>query len=265
MEIEQLIWSQPVAGVTAFSVPRGQVDARNPYSEHNLCNYTGDDALRVLNARLELCQQLGITLDTLVMPHQTHGTRVAVIDNDFLNADIAVQEQALDGVDALVTRLPGVCIGVNTADCVPIVLLDSDAAMVAVVHAGWRGTVSRIVSEAVRVMEQHGAQARRMLATMGVSIGPECFEVGDEVCQAFQSAGFDMAAISSRNAATGKAHIDLRRANAEVLLQAGLRPENIVASAPCSRCEPQRYFSARKLGVKSGRTFTGVMLNSQSV
>ena len=124
MELEKLDFGKPVQGVEAFSTTRGEVDGRNPYSGVNLCDYVGDDALRVLNARIELSMQLGVELDDLVMPRQVHSCRVAVIDEKFRSLNIDKQEDVLEGVDALVTTLTGVVIGVNTADCVPIVLVD---------------------------------------------------------------------------------------------------------------------------------------------
>ena len=258
MELEYLEFSEPVEGVEAFSTTRGEVNGRNPYSGVNLCNYVGDDALRVLDARVMLAMQLGIDLDNLIMPRQTHSCRVAVIDTHYMSSDIDQQEQALEGVDALVTSMPGVVIGVNTADCVPIVLADVAAGVIAVAHAGWRGTVGRIARAVVEEMCRQGARAERIQASMGPSICQECFEVGDEVVEAFGKAGFDLSAIVKRNASTGKAHIDLRAANRDVLVAAGVLAGNIVLSQHCSRCEHGRFFSARRLGIDSGRTFTGI-------
>ena len=143
MELVKLDFVDFVKSVEAFSTTRGQVDGRNAYSGVNLCDYVGDDALRVLDARLTLAMQLGVDLDDLVMPRQTHSCRVAVIDNRFRAMDIDKQEAALEGVDALVTKLQGVVIGVNTADCVPIVLMDGQAGVIAIAHAGWRGVHRR--------------------------------------------------------------------------------------------------------------------------
>lgn len=258
MELEILNFVKPVQGVTAFSTTRGEVEKGKPYSGVNLCDYVGDDALRVLDARLTLAMQLGVDLDDLVMPRQTHSCRVAVIDEQFRSLDIDKQEGALDGVDALVTKLTGVVIGVNTADCVPIVLTDPNAGIIAVAHAGWRGTVGHIAKLVVEQMHRLGAKADRIQVAMGPSICQDCFEVGDEVVDAFRQAGFDLDSIVCRNDATGKAHIDLRAANRDVLIAAGVPADQIALSAHCSRCEPDRFFSARRLGINSGRTFTGI-------
>ena len=259
IELDILDFACPVDGVKAFSTTRGEVMTGKPYSGVNLCDYVGDDALRVLDARLTLAMQLGVDLDDLVMPRQTHSGRVALIDERFRSLDIDKQEAALEGVDALVTNLEGVVIGVNTADCVPIVMADPQAGIIGVAHAGWRGTVGRLAQAAVEQMCRSGAHAGRIQATMGPSICQECFEVGDEVVEAFKKARFDLDAIVKRNATTGKAHIDLRAANRDVLIAAGVPATAIVMSQHCSRCEPDRYFSARRLGINSGRTFTAII------
>ena len=261
MELEQLNFAQPVMGVNAFSTTRGQIDGRNPYSGVNLCDYVGDDALSVLDARITLAMQLGVDLDDLVMPRQTHSGRVAVIDEGFRSLDICRQEDVLEGVDALVTKLPGIVIGVNTADCVPIVLVDEVAGVIAVAHAGWRGTVGRIAEAVVDEMRRQGGRTERIQVVMGPSICQDCFEVGNEVVDAFSQAHFDLGAIVMRNVASGKAHIDLRAANRDVLVAAGVPVGNIVLSQHCSRCEHNRFFSARRLGINSGRTFTGIYRN----
>lgn len=258
IELLTLDFVRPVEGVTAFSTTRGDVDGRNAYSGVNLCDYVGDDALRVLDARLTLAMQLGVDLDDLVMPRQTHSCNVVVIDDRFRSSDIDQQEKALDNVDALVTRLKGVIIGVNTADCVPIVFTDTQSGVIAVAHAGWRGTVGRIAAEVIKEMCRQGAHADSIQVAMGPSICQDCFEVGDEVVDAFRNAYFDLDAIVKRDATTGKAHIDLRTANRAVLITAGVPADQIALSQHCSRCEHTRFFSARRLGIHSGRTFTGI-------
>ena len=259
MILDQLIVKGCNEHFTAWQTQRGDISKNNPYSQWNLCDYTGDDALNVLDARVQFCQQLGIDLDHLVMPRQTHSTNVKVLDQNFLDASIEEQDTALEGVDALVTKLPGVCIGVNTADCVPIALADPKNGVIAIAHAGWRGTVGQVAAKTVEAMCKLGANARDIVATMGASICLECFEVGDEVVREFDQAGFDMSSIMKRNAMTSKAHINLQEANRQVLIKAGVNPSHITLPQHCSRCEHDRYFSARRLGINSGRTFTAIL------
>ncbi len=247
---------------SALQTQRGEAAKNDPYSQWNLCDYTGDDALRVLDARVQFCQQLGIDLDHLVMPRQTHSTNVKVLDQNFLDASIEEQDTALEGVDALVTKMAGVCIGVNTADCVPIALVDPRNGVIAIAHAGWRGTVGQIAQKTVETMCKLSAKASNIVATMGASICQECFEVGDEVVIEFENAGFNMSLIMKRNVNTGKAHINLQEANRQVLIEAGVNPSNITMPTHCSRCESGHYFSARKLGINSGRTFTGIIMQN---
>ena len=260
IELEKLWFAGPVSEqVQAFSTLRGRAKGGKPYSQVNLCDYVGDDALRVLDARITLSMQLGVELDDLIMPRQTHSCRVAVIDESFRTMDIEGQETALEGVDALVTNLRGVVIGVNTADCVPLILVDEAAGLIAAAHAGWRGTAGRIAGAVVDEMCRMGARADHIQVAMGPSICQDCFEVGDEVVEAFNKAGFNLEDIVARNPATGRAHIDLRMANREVLVQAGVPAGHIALSQHCSRCEHERYFSARRLGIGSGRTLTAVL------
>ena len=255
---EPLLFATPVKGVTAFNLTRGDADG-SPYSEINLCDYTGDRIVHVLNCRALLCEHLRIPIDHLVMPRQTHGNRVAVIDNDFMQLSFDERSERLQGIDALITPLTGVCIGVNTADCVPIVIADPATGLIAVAHAGWKGTVSRIAAQVVQRMVQLGANPAHLQAAIGVSICNRCFEVGDEVVGQFRASGFNLRRIMHRNRNTHKAHINLQKANLLTLHEAGIPLANITIANRCSRCNPHRYFSARRMGINSGRTFTAIL------
>lgn len=255
---EPLQFASPIKGVNAFNLTRGDADA-NPYGEINLCDYTGDRILHVLNCRALLCEHLRIPIDHLIMPRQTHNNRVAVIDDQFMQLSFDERSERLQGIDALITPLTGVCIGVNTADCVPIVIADPTTRLIAVAHAGWKGTVSRIAAQVVERMVQMGANPANMQAAIGVSICKRCFEVGDEVVQQFEQSGFNIGRIMHRYKATGKAHINLQLANKLTLHEAGIPLSHITIAHRCSRCNPHRYFSARRLGINSGRTFTAII------
>ncbi|MGN0213964.1 MAG: peptidoglycan editing factor PgeF [Muribaculaceae bacterium] len=259
MRIETLNFDTSLTTIEAFTTLRGEVDASDAYSEVNLCHYTGDSIEHVVDCRCRFCRQLGIEPERLVMPRQTHTANVAVIDEAFFSLDSAEKESFLCNIDALVTTLPGVAIGVNTADCVPIVLADPVSGIIAAAHAGWKGTVKRIAAATVAAMVERGAVLDDIHATIGASICQDCFEVGDEVVQQFAESGFDIAQIAYRNASTAKAHISLQEANSIVLRQSGIAASHITISGNCTRCQPERYFSARRLGIASGRTFTCII------
>ena len=249
--------------VTAFSTTRRGGYSSGHYGEFNINPYCGDTPSAVTRNREALCHLLGISDDHLILPHQTHETRVVCIDEDFLKQGAEERRQVLEGVDALMTNLSGVCIGVSTADCIPVLLYDEEHDAICAVHAGWRGTRSRIVQKAVEAMAAtFGTRPHDLTAQIGPGISLDSFEVGDEVWEAFREAGFDMRAISRRypSADCGqKWHIDLPVCNRLQLTEAGLAPHCISMVNVCTYKQSADYFSARRLGVSSGRIFTGIM------
>ncbi|MGM9804359.1 MAG: peptidoglycan editing factor PgeF [Muribaculaceae bacterium] len=259
IDIEPLHFNSTLTNIEAYTTLRGEVHASDAYSQVNLCHYTGDRLEHVEACRRALCVKLGIEPPQLVMPRQTHSVNVATLNSSFFALTAAEQEAQLNNIDALVTTLPGVAIGINTADCVPIVLADPVSGIIAAAHAGWKGTVNRIAAATVQAMISMGASAQNIHAAIGASICRDCFEVGDEVVQQFAQAGFDIEQIVHRNAATGKAHIWLQQANLATLVENGVSPSNIAVSNRCTRCNPNTYFSARRLGINSGRTFTCII------
>lgn len=245
--------------IYAFTTLRGlNGNAADNYSCFNVCDYTGDTPLHVEKCRHELCQLLSIDPSHLIMPRQTHTDRVAIVDEALISADAAMRASHLQDIDALVTALPNVAIGVNTADCVPIILCDPNTGILGAAHAGWKGTVMRIGARTVEAMVALGAHTDDIEAVIGASICQRCFEVGDEVVKQFIDNNHS-SSIIHRNASTGKAHIDLWKANSLTLVEAGIAQENISISGNCTRCNPSRYFSARRIGIKSGRIFTGII------
>ena len=244
--------------VTAFSSTRHGGFSRGAYGEFNINRHCGDEE-ECANKNLEaLSQVLGIDVDAVIMPHQTHGTEVRLIAKDFLTLPQQVKGMVLEGVDALTTDERNVCIGVSTADCIPVILYDHEHNAAAAVHAGWRGTVRRIVQKAVGAMRMaYGSQPEELQAVIGPGISLDAFEVGDEVYCEFAEAGFDMEAISRRE---DKWHIDLKECNRLQLCASGIADRNIAVSPVCTYAGFADYFSARRLGTASGRIFTGIML-----
>ena len=132
-------------GVTAFSSTRQGGYSKGCYGQFNINRYCGDDEEAVRKNREVLCRLLHISDDHLLMPHQVHQTKLAVVDEEMLMLPSEERSARLEGVDALMTNMTGVCIGVSTADCIPVLLFDKKRRAACAVHAGWRGTVRRIV------------------------------------------------------------------------------------------------------------------------
>jgi polyphenol oxidase len=148
--------------------------------------------------------------------------------------------------DALVTTSPELWVSVRTADCLPILLADHGAKVVAAVHAGWRGTVEEIAAKAVYEMVQLGAELSSIQAAIGPGIGYCCFEVGPEV--------------SPRFGTEGTTCVDLAEANERQLLDAGLDLDNIWVSKLCTKCNEDQFHSFRRDGEKAGRMVSAIRI-----
>uniref|UniRef100_A0AB33JCR4 Purine nucleoside phosphorylase n=1 Tax=Prevotella sp. GTC17259 TaxID=3236795 RepID=A0AB33JCR4_9BACT len=245
-------------GVTAFSTTRHGGTSKGKYGELNINPYCGDDADAVAANRAALCALLGIDDGQLLLPHQVHGTENRLVSTDFFALPSGVRRMVLDGADSIMTNVEGVCIGVSTADCIPVLLYDPVHRAACAIHAGWRGTVKRIVLKSVAEMvAAYDTRPSDLLAVVGPGISVEHFEVGQDVYEQFEQAAFDMAAISRK---LDKWHIDLPECNRLQLLQAGVNEGGIHMSGICTYTRSDEFFSARRLGVDSGRIFTGILL-----
>lgn len=246
-------------GVTAFSSTRHGGYSQGHHGEFNVNLYCGDDPADIAENRKALCRLLKIDHDRLVMPHQVHATGIAQIGKTFFRLSEEVRRQVLEGIDALMTNMPGVCIGVSTADCIPIIIYDPEHHAASVVHSGWRGTVANIAGVAVTSMQMaYHSRPEVLRAVIGPGISLENFEVGDEVYEQFATAGYPMDQIARKYE---KWHIDLWQCCRLQLEDVGLKADNIQTSGICTYAHSDDYFSARKLGTDSGRILTAIVLN----
>ena len=239
-------------GVTAFSTTRRGGFSKGNYGEFNINRYCGDNVESISQNRALLCGFLGIDDCRLLMPHQVHETEIVAVNE-------TTREAELEGVDALMTNIPGICIGVSTADCIPVLLYDKTHRAVCAIHAGWRGTVKRIVEKAIAAMTStYSTRPADIQAQIGPGIHVESFEVGDEVYEAFANEGFEMGTISRK--VGQKWHIDLPECNRQQLLASGVPAAQVDVSPICTYQHPETYFSARRLSINSGRIFTGILM-----
>jgi YfiH family protein len=183
--------------------------------------------------------------------------------------------------DATITDRPNLLLAVQTADCVPVLLVDPKKRAVAAIHAGWRGTLARIAAKTIGKMQMHfGTNPPDLLAAIGPSIGPCCYEVGTEVATQFLSQFADAPDYFDEFRTGDEPNpiqwlnmmppghqpppkgvlLDLPKANRSQLLAAGLRPRNIHTIDLCTACRPDLLFSYRKEGSASGRLMSVIAL-----
>lgn len=252
------------SNISHFVTTRNGGCSEGTYGTFNCSPYSGDRDEAVRQNQSLLFEGMQCKPKELVIPFQTHDTKYVVIGEEYAAGSTLQKKEMLHGVDALITSEPGYCLCISTADCVPVLLYDQRNRVVAAVHAGWRGTVNYIVRETLSGMKHlFGTEGEDVLACIGPSISCDSFEIGEEVYEAFQNKGFDMPRISMWNKATRKHHIDLWEANRLQLLACGVSEEQIELSGICTYICHDQFFSARRLGINSGRILSGIMLNEE--
>ena len=192
-------------------------------------------------------ETLLIGAEHIMIPRQTHSTNVRWV-NTF---------GEVPDTDAVITAEKGLCIAVKTADCIPVLVYDVRKQLIAAIHAGWRGTVGRIVE---KTLQQMDSKAEDLRAIIGPGISEESFEVGDEVYEQFLQAGFPMQRLAKRYPSKDgeRWHINLKDANRWLLEQNGV--EDIFVSDIDTMQSPL-YYSARRETINTGRNINGIMIS----
>jgi YfiH family protein len=261
--------------VHGFSSRSGGASALDGEKLLNLGFMEWDDRKSVLANRERFQAAIGAKGFSLLPLKQNHG--------DHIHRLSAASAEPIHG-DASTTNTAKVLLSVQTADCVPILLVDPKKRAVAAIHAGWRGTLLRIAEKAVgRMQQEYGSKPGDLLAAIGPSIGPCCYEVGVELVTRF-TAQFADAAEYFDEPRTGdepnpiqwlnmkppghqpppkNVHLDLRKANVSQLKAAGIRASKIYVSDLCTACNTDLLFSFRREGPLSGRLMTVVGLKSE--
>lgn len=246
---------QDVPGITAFFSERGASVPTDPYDGFSVCHYTGDTEGHVAACRTILAQAAGVDVANIVIPRQIHSANVRRITTAGCPAE---------DTDGLVTDIPGVLLCINTADCVPLVLADPANGIIGAAHAGWRGLLAGVIENTISAMIEAGADPQNIHAGFGPFICRECFEVGPEVAEQFDNDPYydDVAGVVLPGS-NGKYFIDLYMAAYIRLRCAGLDSDSIALPTGCTFEHPDRLFSARRHGIKSGRNLTAIMINKK--
>ena len=195
---------------------------------------------------------VGSTPNRLMRVKQVHGSTVRVLKRGQVTH--AASEQRPDG-DAIVSNHPGLALAVMVADCVPILIVDPVAGAAAAVHAGWRGTCARVVMAAVDAMQREfNTSPADLIAAIGPSVGPDDYEVGEPVVEAFEKAGHDAHDLDRwflRSFA--KPHLDLWRANSDQLIASGVTSDRLYTCGLSTVSHPDVFDSYRVAGERAGR------------
>ncbi len=229
-----------------------------PYDTLNLGLHTVDNPEHVLANRRILAQETGIPESKFLYASQIHSGDVKIIDQQSIESGILTTTPQ---TDATITNLPGICLMVMIADCVPLLLFDPLKRVSAVIHAGWRGTVKHITSNTVKMMvDNFGCDPSGIIAGIGPSIGPCCYEVGDEVREVVELSFGTTQGYLVKNNNSHKPHFDLWYANRKQLTESGINSDNIEVSELCTRCHSDIFFSSRASGGITGRFAAGICI-----
>ncbi|OLQ87594.1 multi-copper polyphenol oxidoreductase [Vibrio ponticus] len=223
-------WKVPKQ-VKAISTTRLGGHSAAPYQGLNLGSHVGDELATVLENR-QVLVELADMPSAPIWLNQTHSTRVEVVDKP--------TSSTLDA-DGLFTTQRGVVCSAMTADCLPVLLTNTQGTQVAAVHAGWRGLAHGIVENAVEMFEGE------VIAWLGPAIGPSAFEVGDDVLQAFCDFDAQASRAFKPTGATGKWWANMDQIAIQRLLKLGV--SQVYASGMCTYSDPEQFYSYRRDGV----------------
>jgi len=232
-----------------------------PYSSLNAGPKGGDESSHVRQNLRRIAQTLSIPAEGVFCASQVHGDQILTVSAP--RGSIFWSEEPFQG-DGLLTDEKGLYLGILTADCVPLLLLDPSRSVVGAVHAGWRGTTRGIATKAVCGMHHtFGSTVADVLVAIGPAIGPCCYVVGEEVARAF----LEMDPATRRfldPAGSGRWKMNLAGINRHQLINAGIEEGNVFLCSLCTSCRKDLFFSVRAEGEPTGRQIGLIGLRPES-
>ena len=229
----------------------------------NFSTRTGDEPGKVSANWGLLCAAFDISPDRFRTVHQVHGDAIHAVDGSgCIPRSAAFPPEGELSCDAMITDRTGIALGIKTADCVPIFLVDRMKQAIGAVHAGWRGTAQGIAGKAVDALrESFSSRPEDVLVAIGPAIGPCCYEVDDTVFRAMPFADGG-APFFRPGRKEGRWMLDLAAVNRRQLEEKGVPPANISTAGLCTSCLPDMFFSHRRDGEKTGRHFNFLTLKT---
>jgi len=218
----------------------------------NMAPHRGPEADRAVERRRRICAHLGFDFDNLTAADQIHSGHVVRIGHGDVGAGRFGRDTAVKFVDGLVSDMPGVPLLQLSADCLLILAVDPARRAVGTAHASWRGTVAQIASNLVRAMvASFASRPADLHIGLAPCASPPRYEVGDDVCRIAREM-LPAADSFLPVAPSGRRCFDLKQANTQALLAAGIRPDRITTAAECTMAD-ERFYSHRRDGEATGR------------
>ena len=222
------------------------------WTSMNLGFSRGDDPDAVRENYRRICRAMGIAAEDVVQSDQQHHTHLYEAGPDDRGRGV-LREKVICDVDGLLTDHPRVALCTLYADCVPLLFVDPVRKVVAASHSGWKGTAARIGAVTVeRMTQSYGCRREDILAGIGPSIGPCCFEVDNPVYEVFAAMPDIFGPGCWESFPEGKYHLNLWEINRRILIEAGIREEHITVTDLCTRCRPDIFWSHRAEGNARG-------------
>lgn len=223
------------------------------FSSLNLAMHNGDDNKIVAKNRKIFAHSMNIVAKDIVTAKQTHSDNIVIVTEDMKGQGAEDYLSALDDTDALITNVKNIPLMMFFADCVPVLFFDPINTVIAISHAGWKGTVAKIAQKTLLAMQDNfNTNPQDVLVGIAPSIGSCCYKIGIEVISKVKESFpiHNEALLLNKN---GETFLDLWQANKEQLLEIGVRTENLIISDVCTNCNSEMFFSYRADHGKTGR------------
>jgi len=231
-----------------------------PYSSMNLAFHVGDNSRTVVLNRKIICSALKVEMGNIISAQQVHGVNIEVVGQGHAGMGAYSYDTAIPDTDGLVTDQPGLILATFYADCVPIFILDPVKKVIASIHAGWKGTIAQIGALAVRKMiDSFDTNPSDCLVGIGPSIGPCCYEVDEPVISNIKD-NFKWWNEVLRFQEDGRAFLNLWDANRRIMVEAGIKQNNVESARICTCCNRNILFSFRGDKGQTGRMGAFIML-----
>jgi polyphenol oxidase len=244
--------------LSVVSSRQGGVSAK-PFDSLNLALSVGDDPVAVMTNRERLCNTIGVEVDAMTVAQLVQGTHIEVVTSSSRGLSAAEKAQRFIDTDGLITNVADVPLFIFIADCAALSFFDPKRNVIGIGHAGWRGAVGGIARKMIEAMNAaFDSNPTDILVGISPSIGPCCYQVREDVVEAFQEAYHEQASAFFVQQPDGSIHLDIWKALTCQLRSSGIQEEHIELASICTTCHTDVFYSNRAEGGRTGR-FTGMI------